>query len=103
MARRRAANNHLNDPLRQEDIEIKSVADISVKERSFENEGVEPMENRTDYDEINSLDGMEIPLGRKHRGNRSDVRLVNSKKETQTVYNYNTVEVGIKKQQKIYD
>jgi hypothetical protein len=38
------------------------------------------MENRTDYDEINSLDGMEIPLGRKHRGNRSEVRLVNSKK-----------------------
>jgi hypothetical protein len=35
MARRRAANNHLNDPQRQEDIEIKSVADISVKERSF--------------------------------------------------------------------
>lgn len=75
---------------------------MSVNERSFNNEGVQPIEARTDYDEINSVDGLEIPLNKK-RMNRSEVSLVNKKGNTQTVYNYNTVEVEIKNGQKIYD
>jgi hypothetical protein len=103
VARRKAIDNNLKANREQDQIEIKSVADISVDERSFENEGVQPLENRTDFDEINSLDELEIPLGRRQRGNRSEVSLINNKKDTQTVYNYNTVEVEIKNQNNLYD
>jgi hypothetical protein len=44
-----------------------------------------------------------VPLGRRGRGNRSDVSLINGKKDTQTVYNYNTVQVYIKNQNQLYD
>jgi hypothetical protein len=64
---------------------------------------VQPLENRTDFDEINSLDEIEVPLGRRGRGNRSEVSLINGKKNTQTVYNYNTVQVEIKNQNPLYD
>lgn len=61
------------------------------------------MENRTDYDEINSLDGIEMPIGKKQRGNRSEISLVNNKNKTKTVYNYNTVDVEIKNRNSLYD
>jgi hypothetical protein len=46
---------------------------------------------------------LEVPLGRKQRGNRSEVSLVNNRKDTQSVYNYNTVAVEIKNQNQLYD
>ncbi len=46
---------------------------------------------------------MEVPIGRRGRGNRSEVSLVNGRKNTQTVYNYNTVQVEIKNQNPLYD
>ncbi len=46
-ARKRDLNRILQTPKGQIPIEIKSVADINLEERSFENEGVQPMENRT--------------------------------------------------------
>jgi hypothetical protein len=50
VARRRAEGRNIGGSRVQEEIEIKSVADVSIDERSFENEGVQPLENRTDYD-----------------------------------------------------
>ena len=50
MARRRAEGRSLGDSRVQEEIEIRSVADVSIAERSFENEGVQPLENKTDFD-----------------------------------------------------
>jgi hypothetical protein len=44
-----------------------------------------------------------VPLGRKQRGNRSEVSLVNNLKDTQSVYNYNTVAVDIKNQNQLYE
>lgn len=51
------------------------------------------------------VDELEVPLGKGKgkRGNRSEAYLPNAKKTTQTVYNYNTVEVEIKNQNKLYD
>lgn len=51
------------------------------------------------------VDELELPLGKGKgkRGNRSEAYLPNGKKTTQTVYNYNTVEVEIKNQHKLYD
>jgi hypothetical protein len=77
------------------------VADASVAERSFDNEGVQPLENRSEYGEL-SGEGIEVGLGRR-RGGRSEVSLAGGKKDTQTVYNYNTVEVEIKNQPSLYD
>jgi len=43
-------------------------------------------------------------MGRNKRGGRSEMSFVNVKKDTQTVYNYNTVEVEIKNNnQNLYD
>ena len=85
-------------------MEVKSIADMSVNERSFDNKGVEPIEARTDYNEIDSVDGLEMNISnRQKRMNRSELSLVNKKGDTQTVYNYNTVAVEIKNAQKIYD
>jgi hypothetical protein len=49
------------------------------------------------------VDELEVPLGKGKRGNRSEAYLPNGKKATQTVYNFNTVEVEIKNQNKLYD
>jgi hypothetical protein len=50
VARRKAEGRSLGGSRAQEEIDIRSVADVSIAERSFENEGVQPLENRTDYD-----------------------------------------------------
>jgi len=53
---------------------------------------------------VGSLDGVEVPLGMGKRANRSEVKLSGNKKDTSTVYNYNTVQVTIKNQhQNLYD
>jgi hypothetical protein len=94
-ARKRELNRILNAPRAQEQIEIKSVADVALNERSFENEGVQPLENKTEYDELESVDELEVPgVGRPRKGGR---------KTAQTVYNFNTVDVHIKNKNQLYD
>ena len=82
----------------QEYVEVKSIADISVNERSFENDGVQPIQHsESQCSELESMDELSPNLAlrtKRGRGQRSEMSFANEENaDTKTEYNHKTVNV----------